>query len=178
MNHLSATATFVVLGVALLVCQSTQQGQGQGQPNGTAANGTAASPAANKSKGVSATPSKSASDVAPVPPPLPSSLSPAPPAYTPTHDQSQSLTIDSLDAQLAQHTYAEEAQKLPSFAQFQQKVGKLQSDCAKVIADNHWPDGVQCDMSRVPVVFCVRLPCLGDAPAGASVVAPAVTPKP
>ena len=154
MNHLSATATFVVLGMALLWQSQSAQ------------------PTVQQAPAVSA--AKPKVDASAATPPA----SPAPPAYTPTHDQSQSLTIDSLDAQLAQHTYAEEAQKLPSFAQFQQKVGKLQSDCAKVIADNHWPDGVQCDMSRVPVVFCVRLPCLGDAPAGASVVAPAVTPKP
>jgi hypothetical protein len=82
------------------------------------------------------------------------------PKYEPTDSQAKDLKIAQLQAQLAQTQYATEAQKLPSFAQFQTAMQQLQSECKKVASENKWPGNVQCDVQQSPVKFCVgQLPC-------------------
>jgi hypothetical protein len=82
------------------------------------------------------------------------------PKYEPTDSQAKDLKIAQLQAQLAQTQYATEAQKLPSFAQFQTAMQQLQGECKKVMEANKWPGNVQCDVQQSPVKFCVgQLPC-------------------
>lgn len=166
MNHLTSISVIAFLMVALWL--GLGQSAKQVQSASAQAQSSASAPAS-----ASAQPAKTGSQNDP---PRPAAVASGPSgvrAYAPTAEQAKDLTIDSLDAQLAQKSYAEKAQTLPEFAQFQQKVNKLQADCLRVIAENKWPKQVQCDLSKMPVEFCEKLPC--QAGAGAVTGSGAVT---
>jgi hypothetical protein len=130
---------FVIVGVAMFLSGAQSNGQSSDQPKPV--------PAVDTAK--------------------PDATTPTSPKFVTTAEEEKDLRIAQLSAQLAQSAFSQKSQTLPEFGQFQQSLGQLQAECARVIAKHKWPKEVQCDVQQIPVKFCEKLPCAVSTPAPA-----------
>jgi hypothetical protein len=121
-------------------------------------------------------PADKPSDPPSAPPPNKSTVNPRSTVYTPTSEQLKDLRIAQLEAVNIQQVYANRAQQLPEYQQFQQAMIGLKQACAKVREANHWPVDVDCDPNTNPMTFGQVKQA--QVPAPAPTPTPAPTPAP
>jgi len=68
-----------------------------------------------------------------------------PPKYTPTPAQLTSLQYKQHVTVYASQSLQAEVQKLPQWTDMQKANADLMAECAAIVKENKWPEGVTCD---------------------------------
>lgn len=133
-----------MVGLAVLLAIAISHSQDQAKPKAATTPATSATATA---------PATTAASPAVIPPPSdPCSLCRG--KYCPSEIQCLRLTNMQLRALNVQQALQIKSQQLAEYKQLQSEVDGMQTECKKVITDNHWPADVGCDINMAPVAFC------------------------
>jgi hypothetical protein len=143
--------------LAMIIGKAEGYGQPIGQPGGQDEPKTpVTAPVPPQSTPASAKASPEHGQPAAKPKPVEAKSNP----YTPDPDEATSLALAQDEAIIAQQAWNAASQRLPEYAQFNQRVNDIYDWCRKVIAKHKWdrdgdgkPTGVTCNVNVKPVEF-------------------------